>query len=148
LATGKEISTKTVRRLKEVDLIARTPATCPILTVCHKKKKSFVFYLAPQQGRCAPVPRESPSAFLLLLYPQSGVNDIAPPIHMGTDGMQQQPQYVVPGTQSPLSLDLTPQFDQRTVHGMIMVVAGRWRKQRDSVGISSDRRLGSWWRQR
>jgi transposase len=37
LATGKEISTKTVRRrLKEVNLIARKPATGPILTALHK----------------------------------------------------------------------------------------------------------------
>jgi uncharacterized protein YerC len=37
LDTRKEISTKTVRRmLKEVNLIARKPATGPILTALHK----------------------------------------------------------------------------------------------------------------
>lgn len=40
LATGKEISTKTVRRrLKEVNLIARQPATGPILTALHKRNR-------------------------------------------------------------------------------------------------------------
>jgi hypothetical protein len=40
LATGKEVSTKTVRRrLKEVNLIARKLATGPILTALHKRNR-------------------------------------------------------------------------------------------------------------
>jgi hypothetical protein len=44
LDTRKEISTKTIRRmLKEVNLIARKPATGPILTALQKKSFDFLF---------------------------------------------------------------------------------------------------------
>jgi hypothetical protein len=44
LDSRKEISTKTVRRmLKEVNLIARKPATGPILTALHERNRLSFF---------------------------------------------------------------------------------------------------------